>query len=136
MRRPNRFRRMKQLISIETLIFSIPTAISHAAGIHWNAHWTVTGVLWEAGISRGASLATAALNAHHVNERVAAHAPVCAGLVQAAGGCHEPCLALCNQHARHIPQRGAVPAAREMLDAWLLCILLSDPGLSRQLATA
>ena len=87
----------------------------------------MTGVLWEAGLSRGASLAAAALDAHHVNERVAAHPPLSARHVQAAGGRHQPGLALRNQRARHIPQRRAVPAATEMLDAGLLCVLLSEP---------
>ena len=127
MQRPDRVRGVEQLIRVEALIISILTALSCAAGNNWNAHWTVTGVLWEAGLSRGGSLAAAALDAHHVDERVAAHPPLSAGHVQAAGGCHQPCLAPRNQRARHIPQRGAVPATKEMLDAELLCMLPSEP---------
>ena len=122
MQRPDRVRRVEQLIRVEALIIGILTALSCAAGNHCNAHWTVTGVLLVAGLSRGGSLAAAALDAHHVDERVAAHPPLSAGHVQAAGGCHQPCLALRNQRARHITQRGAVPAAKEMLDVGLLCM--------------
>ena len=58
------------------------------------------------------SLAAAALDAHHVNERVAAHSPVSTWPVQATGRCHEPRLALSNKGACCIPQRRAVPASK------------------------
>ena len=76
MQRLDRGREVEELIRVEALIINILTALSCPAGNYWNARWTVIGVLWEA--AEGGSLATAALDAHHVNERVAAHPPLSA----------------------------------------------------------
>ncbi len=56
------------------------------------------------------SLAAPALDAHHVDERVAANFPLSARLVEAAGRGHEPGLAPGHKRACRVSQCRTIPA--------------------------